>query len=90
MEERQNERLRSQADITSLQLQLDRCKTELAHYSTESTRLAQQLKIRNQVDQEQYRRCPEDQVGVVGVGLVSGLGTKVDKHACSEFMLPWL
>ena len=64
MEERRNERLRSQADITSLQLQLDRCKTELAHYSTESTRLAQQLKTRNQADQEQYRRYLESRVRV--------------------------
>ena len=63
MVEKQNERLRLQAEITSLQLQLDRCRTELSHYSSEATRLAHQLKIRNQVEQEQYRRSPEDLVG---------------------------
>eukprot|EP00731_Ephydatia_muelleri_P005629 Em0002g1805a len=45
-EEKENERLRLQADVTSLQLQLDRCRTELTHYSSETTRLAHQLKIR--------------------------------------------
>ncbi|KAL5505179.1 hypothetical protein EMCRGX_G006574 [Ephydatia muelleri] len=45
-EEKENERLRLQAEVTSLQLQLDRCRTELSHYSSETTRLAHQLKIR--------------------------------------------
>ena len=43
-EEKENERLRLQAEVTSLQLQLDRCRTELTHYSSETTRLAHQLK----------------------------------------------
>ena len=62
--EKENERLRLQAEVTSLQLQLDRCRTELSHYSSETTRLAHQLKIRCQADQEQYRRSPEGKVGV--------------------------
>ena len=62
-EEKENERLRLQAEVTSLQLQLDRCRTELTHYSSETTRLAHQLKIRCQADQEQYRRSLEGKVG---------------------------
>ena len=71
-EEKENERLRLQAEVTSLQLQLDRCRTELSHYSSETTRLAHQLKIRCQADQEQYRRSLEGKVGKAG-----GLGTGV-------------
>ena len=53
-EEKENERLRLQAEVTSLQLQLDRCRTELSYYSSETNRLAHQLKIKCQADQEQY------------------------------------
>ncbi|KAL5477765.1 hypothetical protein EMCRGX_G024606 [Ephydatia muelleri] len=50
-DQKRNECLRFQAEITSLQLQLDRCKTELAHYSKEATRLALQLNLRVQMGQ---------------------------------------
>eukprot|EP00731_Ephydatia_muelleri_P005644 Em0002g1820a len=65
-EEKENERLRLQAEVTSLQLQLDRCRTELTHYSSETTRLAHQLKIRCQADQEQYRGSPEGKRALPG------------------------
>eukprot|EP00731_Ephydatia_muelleri_P023187 Em0015g770a len=56
-DQKRNECLRFQAEITSLQLQLDRCKTELAHYSKEATRLALQLNLRVQMGQRCASKC---------------------------------
>ena len=47
-EEKQSAALRFEAEITSLKLQLDRCRNKLVHYTTEATRLAQQLRLKNQ------------------------------------------
>ena len=48
--------LRYEAEITSLRIQLDRCRTELAHYSAEATRLGQQLRLKTQHEDELFRK----------------------------------
>ena len=62
-EEKQSAALRFEAEITSLKLQLDRWRNELVHYTTESTRLAQQLRLKNQYEEEQFKKHLESQVG---------------------------
>ena len=61
-EEKQSVALRFEAEITSLKLQLDRCRNELVHYTTEATRLAQQLRLKNQYEEDQYKKHLESQV----------------------------
>lgn len=61
-EEKQSAALRFEAEITSLKLQLDRCRNELVHYTTEATRLAQQLRLKNQYEEDQFKRHLESQV----------------------------
>ena len=63
-EEKQSAALRFEAEITSLKLQLDRCRNELVHYTTEATRLAQQLRLKNQYEEDQFKKHLESQVGV--------------------------
>ena len=66
-EEKQSASLRYEAEITSLRLQLDRCRNELVHYTTEATRLTQQLRLKNQYEEEQYKKHLESRVSVVDV-----------------------
>ena len=66
-EEKQSASLRYEAEITSLRLQLDRCRNELAHYTMEATRLSQQLRLKNQYEEEQYKKHLESRVSVVDV-----------------------
>lgn len=61
-EEKQSVALRFEAEITSLKLQLDRCRNELVHYTTEATRLAQQLRLKNQYEEDQFKKHLESQV----------------------------
>lgn len=60
-EEKQSAALRFEAEITSLKLQLDRCRNELVHYTTEATRLAQQLRLKNQYEEDQFKKHLESQ-----------------------------
>lgn len=60
-EEKQSATLRFEAEITSLKLQLDRCRNELVHYTTEATRLAQQLRLKNQYEEDQFKKHLESQ-----------------------------
>lgn len=55
-DEKQSAALRFDAEITSLKLQLDRCKSELTHTCTENQRLRQQLALKTQFEEEQFRR----------------------------------
>eukprot|EP00731_Ephydatia_muelleri_P020625 Em0013g352a len=70
------------SEVTSLQLQLDRCRTELSHYTT---RLAHQLKIRCQADQEEYRRSLDGKFPahdkLLGKGQRSSEKSLVSPHA---------
>lgn len=54
--ERESASLRYEAEVTSLRLQLERCRNELAHYTTEANRLSQQLRLKSQIEEEQYKR----------------------------------
>ena len=71
-EEKQSASLRYEAEITSLRLQLDRCRNELVHYTTEATRLTQQLRLKNQYEEEQYKKHLESRVSVVDVCVEGG------------------
>ena len=79
--EKQSAALRYEADTTSLKLQLDRCRNELARYTTETNRLAQQLKLKQQFEEEQYKKHLEGRVSVYervygsGALLILVLGT---------------
>lgn len=53
--EKETDKLRSSAEITSLKLQLDRANSELSRMKSEASRLAQQLRLRQQADEERYR-----------------------------------
>lgn len=77
-EEKQSERLRLQAEITSLQLQLDRCRSELTHYSNEATRLSQQLHLKLQKDQEKYKSYLESKVNTKFISQNLSRGMHVD------------
>jgi hypothetical protein len=68
-EKREKERLRDEkhsaavryeAEKTSLQLQLDRCQADLAHFTAEANRLSQQLKLKNQYEEDRYREHLEN------------------------------
>ena len=66
-EKRDKERLQSaairhEAEKTSLKLQLDRCQTDLAHFTAEANRLAQQLKLKNEYEDDKFRKHLENQV----------------------------
>ena len=70
-EKREKERLRDEkhsatvryeAEKTSLQLRLDRCQADLAHFTAEANRLAQQLKLKNQYEEDRYREHLENKV----------------------------
>ena len=67
--EKQNSALKYEAELTSLRLQLDRCRNDLAHYTAEATRLSQQLKLKSQYEEEQYRKHLESKVGCQGVSM---------------------
>jgi hypothetical protein len=80
-EKREKERLRDEkhsaavryeAEKTSLQLQLDRCQADLAHFTAEANRLAQQLKLKNQYEEDRYREHLENK-GFVSRSPGSGL-----------------
>ena len=61
-DEKQSAELRAQAEITSLKLQLDRCRNELTHYATEASRLSQQLRLKRQFEDDQYKKHLEEKV----------------------------
>ena len=63
-DEKQSASLRYEAEITSLRLQLDRCRNELTHYTTEATRLGQQLRLKTQYEDDQYKKHLESRVSV--------------------------
>ena len=61
-DEKQSAAIRYEAEKTSLQLRLDRCQADLAHFTSEANRLAQQLKLKNQYEEDKYRKHLESQV----------------------------
>ena len=61
-DEKQSAAVRYEAEKTSLQLQLDRCQADLAHFTAEANRLSQQLKLKNQYEEERYREHLENKV----------------------------
>lgn len=63
--ERESASLRYEAEVTSLRLQLERCRNELAHYTTEANRLSQQLRLKSQIEEEQYKRHLESNVSKI-------------------------
>ena len=71
-EEKQCSAVKHEAEVTSMKLQLERCRTELAHYTAETNKLYQQLHMKNQQDEEQYKKHLENMVcGVCGVWLIA-------------------
>lgn len=61
-EEKETAAVRSEAEVTSLKLQLERCRSELTHYTAEANRLSQQLRLKSQMEEEQYKRHLEENV----------------------------
>ena len=61
-EEKESSTVRYEAEITSLKLQLERCRHELAHYTAEANRLSQQLRLKSQYEEEQYKKHLESRV----------------------------
>lgn len=61
-DEKQCAAVKHEAEVTSLRLQLERCKAELAHYTAEANRLSQQLRMKNHQDEEQYKKHLESKV----------------------------
>ena len=61
-EEKHRAAIKYEAKRTSLQLQLDRCQTDLAHFMSEANRLAQQLKLKSQYEEDRYRKHLESKV----------------------------
>jgi rubrerythrin len=55
-DEKHRAAIKYEAEKTSLQLQLDRCQTDLAHFTSEANRLAQQLKLKSQYEEDRYRK----------------------------------
>ena len=47
--------IKYEAEKTSLQLRLDRCQADLAHFTTEANRLPRSRELKNQFEQETYR-----------------------------------
>lgn len=74
-EQKENAAVRYEAEVTSLKLQLDRCRSELAHYTAEANRLSQQLRLKSQMEEEQYKRHLEKNVSCA-FGLVDLKNTK--------------
>ena len=62
--DKQTASVKYEAEITSLKLQLDRCRNDLAHYTAEASRLAQQLKLKSQYEEDKYRKHLESKVRV--------------------------
>lgn len=82
-EEKRCSAVTHEAEVTSLRLQLDRCRAELAHYTAEANRLSQQLRMKNHHEEEQYKRHLENKVRGAGLffigtdrGLYSVIGTE--------------
>ena len=63
-DEKQSAALKYEAEITSLRLQLDRCRNELTHYTAETNRLSQQLRLKYEYEQDQYKRHLESRVSL--------------------------
>lgn len=61
-EEKQSAAIRYEAEVTSLKLQLERCRNELTHYTAEASRLSQQLRLKAQIEEDQYKRHLESNV----------------------------
>ena len=61
-EEKESATIRFEAEVTSLKLQLERCRNELAHYTAEANRLSQQLRLKSQYEEEQYKKHLESRV----------------------------
>lgn len=61
-EQKESAGIRYEAELTSMKLQLDRCRKELAHYTAEANRLSQQLRLKSQMEEEQYKRHLESSV----------------------------
>ncbi len=61
-EQQESAAIRHEAEITSLKLQLERCRNELSHYTAEANRLSQQLRLKTQVEEDQYKRHLESNV----------------------------
>jgi hypothetical protein len=61
-EEKESATVRYEAEVTSLRLQLERCRNELAHYTAEANRLSQQLRLKSQLEEEQYKKHLESNV----------------------------
>ena len=57
--DRESASIRYKAEVTSLKFQLERCRIELAHYTAEANRLSQQLRLKNQCEEEQYKKYLE-------------------------------
>ena len=64
-EQRESAAIRYEAEVTSLKLQLERCRNELAHYTSEANRLSQQLRLKCQMEEDQYKRHLESNVSLV-------------------------
>lgn len=63
-EEKETASIRYEAEVTSLKLQLERCRNELVHYTSEANRLSQQLRLKSQVEEDQYKKHLESNVSV--------------------------
>lgn len=63
-DEKQRVAIKYEAEKTSLKLQLDRCQNDLAHFTAEANRLAQQLKLKSQYEEDKYRKHLESKVRV--------------------------
>lgn len=61
-EEKQCAAVKHEAEVTSLKLQLERMRAELAHFTAEANRLSQQLRMKNQQEEEQYKKHLESKV----------------------------
>ena len=64
-EHNQSAAIRYDAEVTSLRRQLERCRNELAHYTSEAHQLSQQLRLRSQSEEEQYKRHLEANVSLI-------------------------
>ena len=69
-DEKQSAAIRHEAEKTSLQLQLDRCMNDLAHFTTEANRLAQQLKLKNEYEEQSFRQHLESKVRYIFIPII--------------------
>jgi chromosome segregation ATPase len=60
--EKSTEKLRLEAEIASLKIQLDRSNSDLSQYKSEAIRLFHQLRLKQHREDEEYRRHLEKQV----------------------------